>query len=66
MSSLNLPAAGNLRKDRSPHPTEDEFAEKLRAGWVILVLLVSGIFALISAVLIAWPALAFIAARFFQ
>jgi len=27
---------------------------------------VSGIFALITAILIAWPALAFLASRFFQ
>ena len=36
-----------------------------RTGWVILVLAALGVMALITAVLVAWPALAYIAARFF-
>ena len=37
----------------------------LRTGWVVLVLAALGVMALITAVLVAWPALAYIAARFF-
>lgn len=36
-----------------------------RSGWVVLALTVLGLLALVTAVLVAWPALAYIAARFF-
>jgi|GEM_PF-3493591 len=37
----------------------------LKAGWLTLLLLLLGVMAIISAVLIAWPVLAHVAARFF-
>jgi len=39
--------------------------EMVRAGWVLAVLLGLGLVALITAVLVAWPAVAYLAARFF-
>jgi hypothetical protein len=45
---------------------ENGFGDKMKTGWTVFVLLVSGVFALITAILIAWPALAFLASRFFQ
>lgn len=36
-----------------------------RTGWVVVVLAGLGVMALITAVLVAWPALAYIASRFF-
>lgn len=65
MGSLNFLLVRNFWKDRNPQPG-DGFVEKLKASWAVFVLLVSGVFALITAILIAWPALAFLAARFFQ
>jgi len=66
MGSLNFSPVRNFGKDRNPQPLENEFGDKVRTGWAVFVLLVSGIFALITAILIAWPALAFLASRFFQ
>jgi hypothetical protein len=37
----------------------------LKATWLIVVLLVLGIMALITAVLIAWPALSYLGSRLF-
>jgi len=36
-----------------------------RSMWAVVVLAVLGVFSLITAVLVAWPALAFIASRLF-
>lgn len=36
-----------------------------RSMWTVVVLAGLGVFALITAVLVAWPALAYIASRFF-
>lgn len=41
------------------------FVDIVRSTWVIVVLLLLGLMALITAVLIAWPALSYIGARWF-
>lgn len=41
------------------------FGEILRSTWVVIVLLLLGLLALITAVLIAWPALSIIGAKLF-
>jgi hypothetical protein len=66
MGSLNFSPAESPLKDKSPQAPDNEFADKLRASWAISILIGTGLFALITAILIAWPALAFLAARFFQ
>jgi|GEM_PF-576675 len=43
----------------------ERFADSVKISWVLVVLLASGFFAFLTAVLIAWPALAYIASRFF-
>jgi hypothetical protein len=40
------------------------FTEMAKTGYVIALLVVLGVFAAISAVLIAWPALAYLGSRF--
>jgi len=43
-----------------------EVVNLAKVGWVNLLLIVLGIFALMTAIIIAYPALAFLAARFFS
>lgn len=45
------------------HLDWDRVADYLRATWVVVVLLVLGIMAFITAVLIAWPALSYLGSR---
>lgn len=47
---------------RSPWEKMHDLAS---TGWVLLMLLVLGIAALITAVLVAWPAIAYIASHLF-
>jgi hypothetical protein len=42
----------------------NSFTEMAKTGYVIALLVVLGVFAAISAVLIAWPALAYLGSRF--
>lgn len=41
------------------------FVEVVKNTWVIVVLLLLGLMALVTAVLIAWPALSYIGSRWF-
>lgn len=41
------------------------FAELVRSTWLTVVLLLLGVMALITAVLIAWPAISYIGAKWF-
>jgi phosphosulfolactate phosphohydrolase-like enzyme len=45
------------------HSEVAEFVDLLRATWVIMVLLLLGLVALVTAVLIAWPALSYLGAK---
>lgn len=40
--------------------------DTIKSSYLVLVLSILGVFALISAVLIAWPALSYIGARLFN
>ena len=40
--------------------------ETIKSSYLVLILSILGVFAFISAVLIAWPALAFIGSRLFN
>lgn len=42
-----------------------EVVDFLKTSWLTLILVVLGVMAIVSAVLIAWPVLAHLAARFF-
>ncbi len=46
--------------------TQSRFMENVRSSYLVLVIAMLGVFAFISAVLIAWPALAYIGSKFFS
>jgi hypothetical protein len=45
--------------------TQTNFMDTVKSSYLVVVIAALGIFAFISAVLIAWPALAYIGAKFF-
>jgi hypothetical protein len=46
--------------------TQTNFMESVKSSYLVLVIAALGIFAFLSAVLIAWPALAYIGAKLFN
>ncbi len=46
--------------------TQSSFMENVKSSYLVLVIAMLGIFAFISAVLIAWPALAYIGSKLFN
>ena len=46
--------------------TQNNFMENVKSSYLVLVIAMLGIFAFISAVLIAWPALAYIGSKLFN
>jgi len=46
--------------------TQSNFMDTVKSSYLVLVIAALGIFAFISAVLIAWPALAYIASKLFN
>ena len=46
--------------------TQSHFMENVKSSYLVLIIAMLGVFAFISAVLIAWPALAYIGAKLFN
>jgi hypothetical protein len=46
--------------------TQTNFMDTVKSSYLVVVIAALGIFAFISAVLIAWPALAYIGAKLFN
>jgi hypothetical protein len=46
--------------------TQSRFMDNVKNGYLVLFIAMLGIFAFISAVLIAWPALAYLGAKMFN
>ena len=46
--------------------TQSRFMDSVKSCYLVLVIAMLGVFAFISAVLIAWPALAYIGSKFFN
>jgi len=46
--------------------TQTNFIDTVKSSYLVLILAALGVFAFISAVLIAWPALAYIGAKLFN
>jgi hypothetical protein len=46
--------------------TQNQFMDIVKSSYLVLIIAALGVFAFISAVLIAWPALAYIAAKLFN
>jgi hypothetical protein len=46
--------------------TQTNFMESVKSSYLVLIIAALGIFAFISAVLIAWPALAYIGSKLFN
>lgn len=65
MRTLSIAMVRSYWKDRAQPEARETFGEQLKGAWAVLVLLACGFFALVTAVLVAWPALAFLAARVF-
>ena len=49
----------------SAHETANRVLETAKSSYLVVVLAVLGVFAFITAVLIAWPGIAYIAAKLF-
>jgi len=46
--------------------TQSRFVENVKSSYLVVVIAMLGVFAFISAVLIAWPALAYIGSKLFN
>jgi len=46
--------------------TQTNFMDTVKSSYLVLILAALGVFAFISAILIAWPALAYIGAKLFN
>ncbi len=46
--------------------TQSSFMESVKSNYLVLVIAALGVFAFISAVLVAWPAIAYIGAKLFN
>ncbi len=46
--------------------TQNRFMDNVKSSYLVLVIVALGVLAFISAVLIAWPALAYIASKLFN
>ena len=46
--------------------TQSRFMDNVKSSYMVMIIAVLGVFAFISAVLIAWPALAYISAKLFN
>ena len=46
--------------------SQSRIADNAKSGYLVLVIAALGIFAFLSAVLIAWPAIAYIGAKLFN
>jgi len=46
--------------------SQTKMLDVVKANYLVIVIALLGVFAFISAVLVAWPAVAYIASRFFQ
>ena len=46
--------------------TQSRFMENVKSSYLVLIIAMLGVFAFISAVLIAWPALSYIGAKLFN
>lgn len=65
MQTVTLAMVRSYWKGRAEPEVRKALGEQLKGAWAVLVLFVAGIFALVTAVLIAWPALAYLAAKLF-
>lgn len=65
MQTVTLAMVRDYWKGRAQPEARKAFGEQLKGAWTLLVLLAFGAFALVTAVLIAWPALAYLAAKLF-
>ena len=46
--------------------TQSRFMDNVKSSYMVLIIAMLGVFAFVSAVLIAWPALAYIASKLFN
>jgi hypothetical protein len=53
------------REEVSVMKTQSQFMDFVKTNYMVVVIAVLGIFAFLSAVLIAWPAIAYIASKLF-
>ena len=55
-----------IESGSTAHETASVVAETAKSTYVVVVLTVLGVFAFITAILVAWPAIAYFASKFFQ
>jgi len=46
--------------------TQSRFMDNVKSSYMVLIIALLGVFAFVSAVLIAWPALAYLGAKMFN
>ncbi len=68
MLQINHSQGRNLELNRQEvvMKTQSNFMDTVKSSYMVVIIAMLGIFAFISAVLIAWPALAYIAAKLFN
>ena len=54
-----------IESSSTAHETADRVVETAKSTYLVVVLTVLGVFAFITAVLVAWPGIAYIAAKLF-
>ena len=54
-----------IESGNAVNETANMVAETAKSTYVVVILAVLGVFAFITAVLVAWPAVAYLAAKFF-
>lgn len=54
-----------IESSRTAQETADKVVETAKTSYLVVVIAVLGVFAFITAVLIAWPGIAYIAAKLF-
>ena len=56
----------NIKQKETAMKTQATMMETVKSSYLVLVLSILGVFAFISAVLIAWPALAYLGSKLFN
>jgi len=54
-----------MKRSEQGHSLVERLHDLASSSWVMFLLLLGGLVALITAVLVAWPAIAYLASRYF-
>lgn len=66
MTSKKMAIESKSKTHEAAAEAADKVVETAKSTYLVVVLFILGICALITAVLVAWPAIAYLASKFFQ